>query len=277
MRADPRCASCGGRPTVTIVAITNQKGGVGKTTTAVNLGAALAELGRRVLLVDIDAQSNATSALGAPRNLRPNAYDAMLGDRALVDCIVPTKIERLHLVPASMDLAGAEIELAAANDRERRLAAALADTRGRYDIVLVDCGPSLGLITLNALTAADQALIPVQCEYLALEGLAALIETIARVRAHLNPSLTLLGVVATMYDGRTRLARDVAAELRSHIDTLFETIIPRSVRLGEAPSHQLTVLEHAPDSRGAEAYRQLAQEVLARLGASAPAASGARA
>ena len=176
-----------------------------------------------------------------------------------------------------MDLAGAEIELAGAIDREQRLATALADIRGRYDVVLIDCGPSLGLITLNALTAADQALIPVQCEYLALEGLAALIETIARVRAHLNPSLTLLGVVATMYDGRTRLARDVAAELRSHIDTLFETIIPRSVRLGEAPSHQMTVLEHAPDSRGAEAYRQLAQEVLARLAASAPAVSEVRA
>ncbi len=262
---------------MTIVAITNQKGGVGKTTTAVNLGAALAELGQHVLLVDIDAQSNATSALGAPRNLRPNAYDVLLADRALADCIVGTKIERLHLVPASMDLAGAEIELAGAIDREQRLATALADIRGRYDVVLIDCGPSLGLITLNALTAADQALIPVQCEYLALEGLAALIETIARVRAHLNPSLTLLGVVATMYDGRTRLARDVAAELRSHIDTLFETIIPRSVRLGEAPSHQMTVLEHAPDSRGAEAYRQLAQEVLARLGASAPAVSGVRA
>ena len=251
---------------MTIVAIANQKGGVGKTTTAVNLGAALAESGARILVVDVDAQGNAASALGAPRGARPNIFDALLGDVPLNDCILRTAIERLDLVAASLDLAGAELELAAAPERERRLAAALTPARGRYDIVLIDCGPSLGLITLNALTAADQVLVPVQCEYLALEGLAALIETIARVRRQLNPSLRMLGVVATMYDGRTRLARDVADELRRHIDTLFETIIPRSVRLGEAPSHQMAVLQYAPDSRAAEAYRELAQEVLARIG-----------
>ena len=250
---------------MTIVAIANQKGGVGKTTTAVNLAAALAETGRRVLLVDVDAQGNATSALGAPRNARPNIFDALLGGARIQDCLLPTAVHGLDLVGASLDLAGAEIELAGAPRRERRLADALADIRDRYQIILIDCGPSLGLITLNALTAADQALIPVQCEYLALEGLAALIETIARVRSSLNPALCMLGVVATMYDGRTRLARDVADELRRHIDTLFDTIIPRSVRLGEAPSHQMAVLQYAPNSRAAEAYRQLAQEVLVRL------------
>ncbi len=256
---------------MTIVAIANQKGGVGKTTTAVNLGAALAESGARVLLVDVDAQGNAASALGAPRGARPNIFDALLGGVPLDDCILRTAIGNLDLVPASLDLAGAELELASAPDRERRLAAALAPVRGGYDIALIDCGPSLGLITLNALSAADQVLVPVQCEYLALEGLAALIDTIARVRRQLNPALRMLGVVATMYDGRTRLARDVADELRRHIDTLFDTIIPRSVRLGEAPSHQMAVLQYAPDSRAAEAYRQLAQEVLARIGGPAAA------
>lgn len=253
----------------TIVAIANQKGGVGKTTTAVNLAAALAETGAQVLLVDVDAQGNATSALGAPRAARPNIFDALLGGARIEDCLLPTSVERLDLIAASLDLAGAEIELASAARREQRLAAALADVRPRYDIILIDCGPSLGLITLNALTAADQVLIPVQCEYLALEGLTALIDTISRVRRQLNPSLCMLGVVATMYDGRTRLARDVADELRRHINTLFDTIIPRSVRLGEAPSHQLAVLQYAPNSRGAEAYRQLAQEVLSRIGRTA--------
>ena len=261
---------------MTIVAIANQKGGVGKTTTAVNLAAALAERGVRVLLVDVDAQGNAASALGAPRGVRPNIFDALLGGVALEDCILATGTERLDLVPSSLDLAGAELDLAALPEREQRLAAALGGVRGRYEIILIDCGPSLGLITLNALTAADQVLIPVQCEYLALEGLAALIDTIARVRRQLNPSLCMLGVVATMYDGRTRLARDVADELRRHINTLFETIIPRSVRLGEAPSHQMAVLQYAPSSRAAEAYRELAEEVLARLNsglAAAPQAS----
>jgi len=260
---------------MTIVAITNQKGGVGKTTTAVNLGAALAEAGWRVLLVDVDAQGNAASTLGAPRGVRPNIFDALLGARALEDCIIATSIERLDLAPASLDLAGAEIELAGAPQREQRLAAVLDGVRGRYDFILIDCGPSLGLITINALTAADHVLIPVQCEYLALEGLAALIETVARVQQQLNPALSLLGVVATMYDGRTRLARDVVAELRRHIDTLFGTIVPRSVRLGEAPSHRMAVLQYAPASRGAEAYRQLAQEVLERVGSGAAAVSRA--
>lgn len=258
---------------MTIVAIANQKGGVGKTTTAVNLGAALAELGMRTLLVDSDAQGNATSALGAPRCSRPNIYDALIRQRPLIECLLGTSIPRLTLVPASIDLAGAEIELTMIANREQRLADALKPLRPGYDVILIDCGPSFGLITLNALTAANHILIPVQCEYLALEGLSALSDTIARVQTHHNPSLGLIGVVATMYDGRTRLARDVVGELRTHIDRLFETIIPRSVRLGEAPSHQMAVLQYAPSSRGAEAYRQLAHEMLARLGKTAPAAA----
>ena len=251
---------------MSIVAIANQKGGVGKTTTAVNLGAALAETGARVLLVDVDAQGNAASALGAPRGARPNIFDALIGETPLADCIISTTPGGPDLVGASLDLAGAEIELAGLARRERRLAEAVEPVRARYDMILIDCGPSLGLITLNALAAADRVLIPVQCEYLALEGLAALLETIARVRRQLNPRLCTLGVVATMYDGRTRLARDVVDELRRHIDTLFETIIPRSVRLGEAPSHQMSVLQYAPESRAAEAYRELAGEVLSRIG-----------
>ena len=251
---------------MSIVAIANQKGGVGKTTTAVNLGAALAETGARVLLVDVDAQGNAASALGAPRGARPNIFDALIGETPLEDCIISTTLGGPDLVGASLDLAGAEIELAGLARREQRLAEAIEPVRARYDVILIDCGPSLGLITLNALAAADRVLIPVQCEYLALEGLAALLETIARVRRQLNPRLCTLGVVATMYDGRTRLARDVVDELRRHIDTLFETIIPRSVRLGEAPSHQMSVLQYAPDSRAAEAYRELAAEVLSRIG-----------
>ena len=259
---------------MTIVAIANQKGGVGKTTTAVNLAAALAEDGARALLVDVDAQGNASSALGAPPAAQPNIFDALLAGRPLDDCIRPTTILGLDLVPASLDLAGAELDLADLPRREQRLADALAPVRDRYDITLIDCGPSLGLITLNALTAADQVLIPVQCEYLALEGLAAMHQTIDRVQRRLNPSLGMLGVVATMYDGRTRLARDVVEELRRsrrRIGELFETIIPRSVRLGEAPSHRMTVLQYAPSSRAAEAYRELARELLGRLNGAAAA------
>ena len=254
---------------MSVVAVANQKGGVGKTTTTVNLAAAAAESGRRTLVIDADAQANATSALGA-QSSGAYLYDALLGQTELSRCIVPTPWPRLDAVPSSMDLVAAELELAARAQREYVLREALTAVAGDYDLVLIDCGPSLGLMTLNALTAADAAIAPVQCEYLALEGLSALLETIRRVQTHLHPGLHLLGVVATMYDGRTRLSQDVAAQLRSHISSTFDTIIPRSIRLSEAPSHQRPIIDYAPRSRGAEAYRELAEELWRRLSALPP-------
>ena len=254
---------------MSVVAVANQKGGVGKTTTTVNLAAAAAESGRRTLVIDADAQANATSALGA-QSSGAYLYDALLGQTALSGCIVSTSWSGLDAVPSSMDLVAAEIELATRAEREYVLRGALSEVAGDYDLVLIDCGPSLGLMTLNALTAADAAIAPVQCEYLALEGLSALLETIRRVQTHLHPGLHLLGVVATMYDGRTRLSQDVATQLRSHISSTFDTIIPRSIRLSEAPSHQRPIVDYAPRSRGAEAYRELAEELLGRLSALPP-------
>lgn len=254
---------------MSVVAIANQKGGVGKTTTTVNLAAAAAELGRRTLVIDADAQANATSALGvAARGVY--VYDALLGDTDLGACIVPSAWPELDVAPSSMDLVAAELELATRPEREFVLRSALAEVAGSYELVLIDCGPSLGLMTLNALAASDAAVAPVQCEYLALEGLSALLETIRRVQTHLHPGLQLLGVVATMYDGRTRLSQDVAAQLKSHINSTFDTIIPRSIRLSEAPSHQRPIIDYAPRSRGAEAYRELAEELLSRLSALPP-------
>ncbi len=254
---------------MSVVAVANQKGGVGKTTTTVNLAAAAAESGRHTLVIDADAQANATSALGA-QSPGLFLYDALLGQETLRACVVPSVWPGLDVVPSSMDLVAAEMELAVRDDREYILRSALSEVAGAYDLVLIDCGPSLGLMTLNALSAADAAIAPVQCEYLALEGLSALLETIRRVQTHLNPGLHLLGVVATMYDGRTRLSQDVASQLKSHISATFDTIIPRSIRLSEAPSHQRPIIDYAPRSRGAEAYRELTEELLGRLSALPP-------
>lgn len=247
----------------TVLAIANQKGGVGKTTTAVNLGVALAERGVRVLLVDVDPQGNATSGLGLPRQ-DPSVYDALLGDVAMDAVVRSSGRARLDVAPSSEALAGAEIELVGAPERERRLARALAPLDSRYEVVLVDCPPSLGLLTLNALTAAHGVLAPVQCEYLALEGLAQLLKTVRLVHEHLNPRLTAMRVVMTMYDGRTNLSQQVVEQVRRHFPQLFyRSIIPRSVRVSEAPSHGLAVLEYDPHARAAEAYRNLAGELLA--------------
>jgi chromosome partitioning protein len=248
-----------------VLAVANQKGGVGKTTTAVNLGAYLA-LGVRVLLVDVDPQANATSSLGIdPNALTLSTYEALLGEASLGDTIVASGQAQLDLAPASRALAGAQVELVEMPERERRLRQALADVRERYDLVLVDCPPSLGLLTLNALVAADLLLAPVQCEYLALEGVGQLMETIELVRATLNPRLELLGMLMTMFDPRTRLSAQVVDEVRRHFpERTFDTVIPRSVRLSEAPSFGKPVLEYEPTSRGAGAYADLAQEVIRR-------------
>ena len=253
---------------MSVVAVANQKGGVGKTTTTVNLAAAVAATGRRTLLIDADAQANATSALGIQSQSSSGyLYDILLGQTRLAECIVPSAWPELDVVPSSMDLVAAEMELATMRNREYVMREALADISTEYELVLIDCGPSLGLMTLNVLAASDGVIAPVQCEYLALEGLSALLETIRRVQTHLHRGLHMLGVVATMYDGRTRLSREVTAQLKSHISSTFDTIIPRSIRLSEAPSHQRPIIDYAPRSRGAEAYRELAEELLSRLSA----------
>jgi chromosome partitioning protein len=248
------------------IACANQKGGVGKTTTVVNLAADLARLGQRILIIDLDSQANATSALGVDRTtVEASAYDVLAEGAAIEQVAVGTPVEGLRLVPGTTGLAALEVELAGVDQRERCLDRALEASREPYDRILLDCPPSLGLLTVNALTAADGVLIPVQCEYLALEGLTQLIATIGLIRDHLNPELAIDGAILTMYDARTNLSADVAAEVRRHLgDKVFETIIPRSVRLSEAPSYGLPVELYRPDSRGAEAYRALAAEFLAR-------------
>jgi chromosome partitioning protein len=250
-------------------ALANQKGGVGKTTTAINLACYLGLLGQRVLLVDMDPQANATSSLGYDkREGGPSVYDALTGSRPVGEVISTTEHPGVDLLPATIQLAGAEVELVGIMAREARLARTLKGTVEPYDYVLIDCPPSLGLLTVNALTSADGVLIPVQCEYLALEGLGQLVRTIDLIRDNLNGRLRVAGVVMTMFDARTNLSQGVVEEVRQHFPTLtFETIIPRNVRLGEAPSFGKPISVYDPSSRGAVAYRHLAEELIRRDGA----------
>ncbi len=249
----------------TIYAIANQKGGVGKTTTAVNVAACIAEAGYETLLVDIDPQANATVGLGAAKDHEPNVYGVLIGSATAEEAIVNTAIERLSLLPSSPDLAGATVELPRAPGSETRLREALAPIRERFAYTLLDCPPSLGPLTVNALVAADRVIVPVQTEYFALEGLAGLLDTLALVQRELNPRLTVAGMLLTMHDGRTRLARDVEREVRAHFPSLvFDTVIPRNVRIGEAPSFGRPVIHHDPHCLGSDAYFELAKEVAAR-------------
>ena len=249
----------------TVYAIANQKGGVGKTTTAVNLAACVAEAGYESLLIDIDPQSNATLGLGIDKFTKPTVYDALVGDLPLADTVVSSGIPHLAVVPAGPDLAGATIELPRIPGSEDRLREVLAPIRDRYAFVLLDCPPSLGPLTVNALVAADRVIVPVQAEYFALEGLAGLLDTLALVQRELNPRLTVAGMLLTMHDGRTRLAQDVEREVREHFPALvFDTVIPRNVRVGEAPSFGKPVIHYDPHCAGADAYFELAKEVAAR-------------
>ena len=253
----------GPRPLPRVFAVANQKGGVGKTTTTVNLGAALADLGYRVLVIDLDPQGNATTGLGIEaRNFDVSMYDVLLHDVPLEDCVEPTNIKNLFLAPATIDLAGAEIELVPAFSRELRLKRTLAPIRDDFGFVLIDCPPSLGLITINAMAAASEVLVPIQCEYYALEGLGQLLRNVDLVRGNLNPELEMSTIVLTMYDARTKLADHVVAEVREHFgDAVCKNLIPRTVRIAEAPSFGEPITVHAPTSRGAIAYRELAKEV----------------
>jgi len=250
-----------------VIAIANQKGGVGKTTTAVNLSACLAELGKRVLLIDIDPQGNATSGIGVDRKrLKTSVYDVLLDEVPLLDAVVETRVRGLRLLPATIDLAGAEIELVPRISRETRLKLALEPVRDQFDFVLMDCPPSLGLLTINALTAADSILIPIQCEYYALEGLTQLMDTFRLVREALNPSLEVEGVVLTMFDGRTNLSIQVVEDVKRYFKgQVYRSIITRNVRLSEAPSHGLPITMYDARSKGAEAYMELAREVIERV------------
>ena len=251
-----------------IIAIANQKGGVGKTTTAVNLGAALAERGQRLLLVDLDPQGNATSSTGMQEFESQSLYDPLLGEASIIDKILPTRLERLFLVPANIDLAGAEVEIARMEDHLLRLANALRPLRqdNAFDFVLLDCPPSLGILMTNALAAADEILTPIQCEYFALEGLVKIVRVVEQVRdSGANPHLEIGGIVMTMFDSRTKISAQVVAEVRQHFASkVYRTVIPRAVRLSEAPSFGKTILEYDTSGAGARAYRALAEEFIER-------------
>jgi len=247
-----------------ILAIANQKGGVGKTTTAINLGAGLGALERRVLLVDCDPQANATRGLGA-KATTPYLYQALTGEATLAETIRPSGFPNLDLVPSQRDLVGIEVEFVGEAGWEKRLKGLLAEVAGRYDTILLDCPPSLGHLTVAALTAADGVLVPLQCEYFALEGISELLATVKRIQGSLNPRLAIAGILLTMYDDRTNLSKDVAEEIRSHFaEKVYDTVVPRNIRLAEAPSHGLPIFQYDIKSRGAEAYLALARELLRR-------------
>ena len=249
-----------------VMAIINQKGGFGKSTTAINLSAALGELGKQVLLVDLDPQGNSSSGLGIEKSQVHNCvYDVLLNDVAIEDVIIPDVGEGLDLVPATINLAGAEVELVSEMARENRLKDAVGSLRGKYDYVFIDCPPSLGLLTVNALVAADKLLIPIQCEFYALEGVTKLLDSMKRVKTRLNPTLDIFGVLLTMYDGRTTLSRQVVEEVRSYFGkTVFTTLIPRTVKLSEAPSFGQPITQYDPSGKGAQSYVNLAKEVVQR-------------
>ncbi|GAA6236861.1 ParA family protein [Apilactobacillus micheneri] len=251
-----------------VISLANQKGGVGKTTTSVNLGADLASNGKKVLLIDADAQGNATSGVGIQKSsIKKDIYDILVNEEDITEAILPSVHDNLDVVPATIQLSGADIELTPQMARETRLLNALKAVKDNYDYILVDCPPSLGLITINAFTASDSILIPVQSEYYALEGLSQLLNTVKLVQKHFNPDLKIEGVLLTMYDARTKLGQQVNSEVRNYFgDTVYQTVITRNVRLSEAPSYGLPIIDYDPKSKGSELYMQLAKEVLANHG-----------